>query len=82
MPKIAEIKEIKGGTWVRVEIEGDEGSITLWTEEEKAAAIRAAVEAGREACAKIADDCMDDADEAEGTYVGERIGRYIRARGQ
>ena len=71
MPKIAEIAEISGGAWVRVEIEGDEGQITLWTEEEKAAAIRAAVEAEREAIACRLDECCYGA-----------LAREVRTRGE
>ena len=54
MPKIAEIKEIDGDVWVRVEVDVDQGSITLWTEEEKAAVTREAVEDEREACVQEA----------------------------
>ena len=34
MPRIAEIREIDGECWVRMEPKGDEGALTIWTAEE------------------------------------------------
>jgi hypothetical protein len=34
MPRVAEIKEIDGKLWVRLELPVTEGSITFWTDEE------------------------------------------------
>lgn len=31
MPRVAEIKEINGQIWARLETESDEGVVTLWT---------------------------------------------------
>ena len=35
MPKIAELREIDGGMWARIEIKNDDGEVTLWTGAEK-----------------------------------------------
>jgi hypothetical protein len=34
MPKIAELREIDGSLWVKLEMNADEGQVTLWTAEE------------------------------------------------
>ena len=34
MPRIAELKEIDGQLWARMEMDRDEGAVTLWTNEE------------------------------------------------
>lgn len=34
MPKIAELKEINGQIWARLEMNTDEGEVTLWTKDE------------------------------------------------
>ena len=52
MPLVAEIKKFEGAIWARIEVDGDEGSVTLWTEDEKHQALKAE----RERCAQIADD--------------------------
>jgi len=43
MPKIAEIKEIDGQIWTRLEMHSSEGAVTLWTQEEIAEYRRACV---------------------------------------
>ena len=83
-PAIEDIREIDGAVWVRVEITGEAGSLTIWTEDEKAVVIRAAVEKEREACARIANDYGDgeagyDSMAISAAYA---IEHDIRKRGQ
>jgi hypothetical protein len=54
MPQISEIRaDEQGRVWVRVDLAGDSGAITLWTPSEEAEAKRQAFNEGIEAAAEL-----------------------------
>jgi hypothetical protein len=82
MPRILEMKEIDGKLAVFLDLPVDgEGSVTLWTEAEKQAALKAE----REACAVICEEFDTIGDDGfpvrpEGTVNGAKtIADVIRA---
>jgi hypothetical protein len=80
MPRILEMKEVDGKLAVFLDMPtDDEGSVTLWTNAERLAALKAE----RDACAEIAEEYDDEqtfVEQAECLSAAEAIALRIRTR--
>jgi hypothetical protein len=68
------LRELAAGRCVIPKVTAELGPMSLWSKAGFDAEIRKAVEAEREACAKVCEDSVE--------YAGDTLAKAIRARGE